>query len=118
MAIGIVSIEDVGGDVLLVKATDGAQTYEARGWVSATTNHYDAKAYGEDGQLGAKAKARAMTPDEVRSYALGLINAVHRVDAPAAEAKPIAFAAASDDEALTAELLAASATADEPTGAS
>lgn len=112
----IVSVVDVGGDVLHVTATDSdGNELTATGWVSATTNHYDDDAYypagstvaqdGVDesgvalpprdvsGQLKPEAVPRAMTPAEVGEYAKRLVLEQNQdPDAtPAPAPTPIAF---------------------------
>lgn len=56
------------GDELTILGEQDGQEYIARGWLSATTNHYDASTYLEDGSRKAKAKARTMTDDEKLAY--------------------------------------------------
>ena len=109
MNLKLIEVLDVGDDVLLARAVDTDQVapegwdtdtqgewtpdvLEATGWVSATTNHYDASAYSEaDGDLvrDAKAKPRAMTKAEVAAYALSLFG-TDTVAVPV-EPTPIAF---------------------------
>lgn len=110
MALEIVSVQDVGGDRLLVTATDGTRTLTAVGHVSATQRHYDADAYAEmwsdehggwkpvtaktpkdtirDVHLKANASPRPMTPAEVTEYAHRLLAEQHGT---AVESTPISF---------------------------
>lgn len=84
MTISITGLFDAGNDVLLVRGTtDAMQTedgdplpIEARGWISATSNHFDPEYYGDDGHRKPGATARAMTKDEQRAYATGLLEVV------------------------------------------
>lgn len=88
----VTEVLDVGDDVLLVKALDDdGNELEARGWVSATSNHYDPGSYDAAGNLLPDARPRAMTAEEVGSYALGLLG----VDVATAAPKPVTFAIAS-----------------------
>lgn len=90
----IVSVVDAGADVLLATAHDAdGNELEARGWVSATTNHYDASAYRKDGSRDPKTAARAMTPTEVGEYARTLVIEQHFPDALPAAPTAIAFEA-------------------------
>jgi len=74
---------DAGADVLLVRGTvDGAQV-EARGWLSATTNHYSADAYKADGSRKSGAKPRRMTAAEARAYCARLLEAAAPIAPPA-----------------------------------
>jgi hypothetical protein len=110
MRFTIESVVDAGNDVLLVTAHDeDGNEVTATGWVSATTNHYDAGDYypagselpqdGVDelgdplppldvsGHLKPDATPRAMTPAEVGAYALQLLaeqNPTPEAVAPAA----------------------------------
>lgn len=61
---------------------------EARGHVSALTNHYDPSAYGEDGNRDPKAEARAMNGDEARAYMIGLLREQNALAVPPEEAAP------------------------------
>lgn len=90
-AVTIKAILDDGDDVLVVRGTvDGVTIdvpdpdhegetvkepleFEARGWLSALTNHYDASAYDADGNLKDDAKPRQMTTAERRAYCEGLL---------------------------------------------
>lgn len=85
--ITITGVHDVGDDVLHVTAEAGDETYEATGWVSATTHHFDAKHYGKDGHLVERAKPRAMKQAEVGEYALRLL-LEQNPDLASAKAKP------------------------------
>jgi hypothetical protein len=74
----LTSVRDLGDDRLEAVATDDAgNEYRATGWVSATTNHFDPHAYGDDGHLDPKAEPRQMTAAEVGEYALSLILEQH-----------------------------------------
>jgi len=95
MGLELVSVHDVGDDRLraVFEDEDGEQV-EVFGWVSATTNHYDADCYwpagsteiltggflGHDrhevdhsGHLRDDAKPRQMTPAEIADYARSLL---------------------------------------------
>lgn len=93
----ITAVLDAGDDVLKVEALDpDGNKLEAFGWVSATTNHYDASAYTTDaaGNLHRDPAAlpRAMTAAEVGEYAHSLLLAQHpELAAPAAASTAIAF---------------------------
>lgn len=91
MALELVSVADLGDDVLGAVAHDEeGNEFSATGWVSATTNHYDPESYDSDGNLVKKAKPRAMTPAEVTTYALSLF--APQIEAAAVvEPTPIAF---------------------------
>jgi len=66
---------DPSRDALLVVGTiDGTQV-QAQGWLSATTNHFGANAYEEDGSRKDSANPRVMSPDELLVYAAGLLDA-------------------------------------------
>jgi hypothetical protein len=90
----ILELHDLGNDVLRVRGTDGSTravrvgteddgttpvveeqpvVYEATGWVSALTNHYDESAYDKDGHRKDTAKSRAMTDEERAEYAANLL---------------------------------------------
>jgi hypothetical protein len=85
----LLSVNDAGGDVLVVKAAVGDLEIEARGWVSATTNHYDdASLDSKTGHRRAGARPRAMTPKEIGAYARRLIVEQHP---ELSAAKPIAI---------------------------
>jgi hypothetical protein len=73
--ITLLSADDIGNDVLLVRAIvdDDLDPTEARGWVSALTNHYDPDAYGEDGHRLADAKPRHLSDAEARAYCEQLV---------------------------------------------
>ena len=90
MTYTITDVLDIGGDVLLVRATnDDGDTVEATGHVSATTNHYDDDQYADYGErdiakktlpigstgrhLKPTAQPRSMTPAEVGTYAQRLL---------------------------------------------
>jgi hypothetical protein len=91
--IELVEVLDAGDDVLLARGRRGEEELEARGWVSATTNHYPPDAYDEAGALRDDAKPRAMSADEVGAYALALLREQHPEPPAAAEPTPIAFTA-------------------------
>ena len=86
--------DDTGADILVER--DVLIPVAARGWVSATTNHYDPDAYYTDdliapdpnsdnpnatvyvhraGDRKPDAKPRQLSKDEIRAYALGLLEA-------------------------------------------
>lgn len=80
---------DLGNDVLEVHGTIDGRAATARGWVSATTNHYNADDYEEIAEpakgkqhkgevagrhLKASAKPRVMTKAERLSYAIRLLD--------------------------------------------
>lgn len=90
----ILELHDLGNDVLRVRGTDGTtetvragteddgtpiteerqRVFEATGWVSALTNHYDEAAYDpETGHRDNAAKPRAMVDDERTAYAVRLL---------------------------------------------
>jgi hypothetical protein len=94
----IISIEPKSNDLLLITAQVGVETVrvgtdddgetpifeerpiaiEARGWVSATTNHFDADAYDPaTGHRTPDAKPREMTEDEKRAYAERVVREQH-----------------------------------------
>ena len=73
MDVTLTSVEDAGSDVLVIKAVVGDEVVEARGWVSATTNHFDPAAYDAKGQRKANQTPRAMTKAEVTEYATMLV---------------------------------------------
>lgn len=95
MAIEILSMIDLGNDVLKIIATDGAtetvvigrdangksvtadvvKTYEAVGWVSAMKNHYVAADYEANGHRKPGATAKVMTNDQKLAYARSLVSA-------------------------------------------
>lgn len=59
------------------------RVYEATGWVSALTNHFDEESYGEDGHRNPKAKPRERTADEKLAYCQELLSgAVQREPVP------------------------------------
>lgn len=90
MVLELVSVEDLGGDLLLAVARDqDGNEHTATGWVSATTNHYDPESYDTDGNLIKKAKPRSMTTVEVATYALSLF--ASELEAVVVEPTPIAF---------------------------
>lgn len=100
--IELIEVVDAGEDRLLVRGRDAdGNELEATGWVSATTNHYEPGSYDEDGNLFVDARPRAMTAEEVGTYALGLLG----VDVAAAAPKPVPFtiAAALADVAVKGE---------------
>ena len=66
--VSVTEVRELGNDVLLVEGTVDGTPVRAQGWVSATTNHFDADAYGADGHRKAGAKARAMTRSERTQY--------------------------------------------------
>jgi hypothetical protein len=74
---------DVGDDVLRVTGQVDGEPVEARGWLSATTNHYPPTAYAADGHLKDGAKSQKMTEAQVRAYCRGLL-----LEAAAAQAEP------------------------------
>lgn len=92
MALELVDVLDIGGDVLLVRGRRGEQEIEAQGWVSATTNHYPPEAY-DEGELRDEATPRAMSKEEVGVYALRLLAEQNpEPSAPATpDGTPIAF---------------------------
>lgn len=65
-----------GSDILTVYGTDenGAEV-SATGWISATTNYYPPSDYGADGHLIDGAEPHEMSPDELRAYCQGLLDA-------------------------------------------
>lgn len=71
-------------DRLLVEGEVNGAPITARGWRSATLQHFEASAYGPDGHRLPGAEPRAMTRDEVLEYARGLL----RIEAGAAAATP------------------------------
>lgn len=92
MAVRVVRVVDAGGDVLRVFGErdverDGetvAEPIAAIGWVSATTNHYDAPIIKDEQRVGKHivatagqrqhdAEPRAMTQDEKNAYAVRLL---------------------------------------------
>ncbi len=98
MTYQISSVEDMGGDILRVTATQDPDpnnpeaepvVVTADGWVSATTNYYPPQAYNpatgnrhtqwEDpiGSGNMTDQPRAMTPDEVNTYARTLVDTQH-----------------------------------------
>lgn len=93
MTFTIESVLNTGNDVLLITATDdqGGQV-TATGWVSATENFYDAKAYDSDGNLNDAAQPRAMTAAEVGAYAQRLLAEQNPDMIAQPEPTPIAFA--------------------------
>lgn len=94
MSLTITSVDALPDDTLVVTAHDDNDTlFTATGHVSATTNHYDADLYGDDGHLLPDAKPRAMTADEVGAYALALLQEQNPELRPAATPEPVAFAA-------------------------
>lgn len=74
MQITALEATDQGGDMLLVRATvdELPGVWEARGWVSATEQHY-ADAPGPDGHRPKGARPRAMNAAECRAYYLQLL---------------------------------------------
>jgi hypothetical protein len=73
-------------DVLLIEGTMDGAPVTARGWASALSNHFDAAAYGADGQRKAGATPRQMTSAEALGYARRLLE---EQNAPSAsESKP------------------------------
>lgn len=92
----VTALADVGNDVLAVTASDGTNSYEAFGWVSATKNHFDVSAYGDDGHRDEKSLARAMTDVERGEYALALIleqNPEFAAVSPPVQTQQISFVA-------------------------
>ena len=93
--ITLTSIKPMANDDLLIEGTDGRTNpvrigteddgvtpimenttviFKARGWVSATTNHFDATAYdAKTGHRNPNARARVMTDRECNDYAIGLL---------------------------------------------
>lgn len=85
----VTGLEDLGDDRLRVTASDGDAEYEAFGWVSATTDHYDDSQYADytaddvakpDVPIGSTGRhlkpdqtPRTMTDAERGEYALALI---------------------------------------------
>jgi methylaspartate ammonia-lyase len=72
---------DAGDDVLLVRGKVDGQPVEARGWVSATTNHYRSSDYhpaghsdpNVAGHLREGAEPQPMTTRQVRDYCRRLL---------------------------------------------
>lgn len=56
------------GDMLTIVGVQDEQTYYASGWLSATTNHFDASVYTKDGNRKPNAKPRTMTDAEKLAY--------------------------------------------------
>ena len=81
----VLKAQDWGNDVLAVMGTVDGVAVEARGWMSAMTNHYQPTDYDEGGNLKDGAKPAVMTDAERLAYMQGLLIAV----AP----KPIAIPA-------------------------
>jgi hypothetical protein len=96
MEIKITETLDAGGDVLIVRGMVDGVAHEARGWMSALTNHYDAKDYVEipapskkvkhgkahGRHLRSSAKPREMTKKERQAYCEQLLR--ERAEAHAA----------------------------------
>src|SRR4051812_6789849 len=79
MDIKALVVTDLGKDILGVQAVVDAfpdRVFEARGWVSATTNHFDMHPNPE-GQDAVASTGRAMDEDEVRAYAVRLLAEQH-----------------------------------------
>lgn len=76
---------DAGDDVLVVTGTVDGVEVEARGWVSAVSNHYAPSDYGDDGHRKDDAKAKVMTTQEQAAYFASLL--VAAVPSPAPEPK-------------------------------
>lgn len=55
-------------DALLVSGRIDGEPVEARGWISATVNHYDPGQYDANGNLLDGAKPRPMTDAEILGY--------------------------------------------------
>lgn len=98
MTISITSATDIGDDVLFVRARstdalgpDGQpDELTATGHVSATTHHPDQpEVTNADGSVKTPATFRAMTPDEVRAYCVGLVADAHKTRLPPAAGKKI-----------------------------
>lgn len=74
--IELVAINDLGDDILeAVGLDEEGNEIHAYGHVSATTNHFDADTYHEDGHRDPDAEPRQMTPIEIGDYARGLLAA-------------------------------------------
>lgn len=74
----IESTTDTGGDVLEIVAKDAAgNTVTAWGWVSATTNYFPPDAYDADGNRSPDIEPRAMTDDEIETYARGRVRELY-----------------------------------------
>lgn len=92
MATTVTGAYDMGNDVLKVTGqVDGIEVeVEARGWVSALTNHYGPECYTMDETTGALmrvegATPRAMTAEERLAYFCTLLEEQNRVAVPAPE---------------------------------
>ena len=72
MATVILSVEDRGDDVLVVRGTVEVAV-EARGWLSAMTNHYGPGCYDPGGNLLKDAVSREMTEAEKHAYLVRLL---------------------------------------------
>lgn len=68
MTVEIFEALDFGDDVLLVRGTVEGVPVEARGWMSAMTNHFEADEYDGDGHLIDGAEPRQMTSAERKTY--------------------------------------------------
>lgn len=93
-----VAWQDAGDDILNVTGHRGVQqarvgteddgvspiyedrpvVIEARGWVSAMTNHFDPDAIGTDGHRKPNTTPREMTDAERHAYAVSLLEAQNR----------------------------------------
>lgn len=76
MQLSSLKATDAGSDVLLVVALVDefpGRVFEAHGWVSALSNHYDQGDYDQDGHRAPKSVPRAMTSEEQRAYCQGLL---------------------------------------------
>lgn len=81
--IKVLKVIDAGNDVLVVQGTVDGKKAEARGWVSATTNHFDFDAYDtKTGHRKKKASPRGMDGGERHAYYAALLNAAVPASAP------------------------------------
>jgi hypothetical protein len=115
MAVRVERAYSVGDDVLVVEGTidgivgpvlddsgrplmdeDGSalvgpRALRAQGWVSATTNHYDAKSYDKAGNLKDGAEPREMKASEVKRYCERLLVEQNPVTAPTPDAAEVTY---------------------------
>lgn len=101
-SITVTSIKDAGNDVLAVEGVRDARVITATGWVSATTNHYAADTYDDDGHRKQGSTPREMARSEVLEYARGLLEAQNVDPAAPAAARDLGFADPTATDALAA----------------
>lgn len=81
----LTKVTQVDEDQVLIEGFDDsnpAELLKATGWVSATTNHFDKKAYDDEGNRDSNAKPRSMTDNEKTAYWTELLEEVLRINNP------------------------------------